>query len=250
MPTWVYTVVCKCLQWSVCELKCTLVNSTVNLCKMKNHVLVISSNSHLHISVLLKGSNAYKRKRNLRNVSLSSLEMKTFTEYLPSQYCFTLTTLAVNGREVSQKTSAASLHVPGSLGNQILRLCVLPWRAVSLQPPLGAVNAQVSLKDACWCSHCRPLKARPPPTQHIHAESDGRSQCAQRHRRFQKAGLTHRSRRIQTDTPLWPRGLRGPMLQTQHSYTDRSPWAPRSHGPVQEPVSEWALGVCKQVKFN
>lgn len=129
MPTWVYTVVCKCLQWSVCELKCTLVNSTVNLCKMKNHVLVISSNSHLHISVLLKGSNAYKRKRNLRNVSLSSLEMKTFTEYLPSQYCFTLTTLAVNGREVSQKTSAASLHVPGSLGNQILRLCVLPWRA-------------------------------------------------------------------------------------------------------------------------
>lgn len=161
MPTWVYTVVCKCLQWSVCELKCTLVNSTVNLCKMKNHVLVISSNSHLHISVLLKGSNAYKRKRNLRNVSLSSLEMKTLTEYLPSQYCFTLTTLAVNGREVSQKTSAASLHVPGSLGNQILRLCVLPWRAVSLQPPLGAVNAQVSLKDACWCSHCRPLKARP-----------------------------------------------------------------------------------------
>lgn len=180
----------------------------------------------------------------------SSLEMKTLTEYLPSQYCFTLTTLAVNGREVSQKTSAASLHVPGSLGNQILRLCVLPWRAVSLQPPLGAVNAQVSLKDACWCSHCRPLKARPPPTQHIHAESDGRSQCARRHRRFRKAGLTHRSRRIQTDTPLWPRGLRGPMLQTQHSYTDRSPWAPRIHGPVQEPVSEWALGVCKQVKFN
>lgn len=31
--------------------------------------------------------------------------MKTLTEYLPGRYCFTLTTLAVDGREMSQKTS-------------------------------------------------------------------------------------------------------------------------------------------------
>lgn len=169
-------------------------------------------------------------------MSLSSLEMKTLMEYLPSQYCFTLTTLAVNGREVSQKTSAASLPVPGSLGNQILRLCVLPWRAVSLQPPLGAVNAQASLKDVCSCSHCGPLTAQ--PTAHsAHACRVWWEEPVCTAAQEVPKSRPRPSEQTYPDRHTAVAPIAGDRCYRLSTVTPTdAPRAPRSHGPVQEPV--------------